>query len=107
MTFDYITDPGHGWVKVPVRALVELGVAHRISECSYRKGDNAYLEEDCDAPTFFRKWKAENSAKELSLRERNRERGESRVRGYERLWLTHEECVASWERETALSSQPG
>ena len=53
-TFYFITDPGHGWVKVPVNLLHTLGIADKISLYSYQRGDFAYLEEDCDATLFHR-----------------------------------------------------
>ena len=46
-------DPGHGWLQVPYSELVELGIAFRISGCSYRLRDWCFLEEDCDAPLFL------------------------------------------------------
>lgn len=48
-------DPGHGWLSVPIRILLESGVASEISTCSYIDGQMAvaYLEEDCDAPKFL------------------------------------------------------
>ncbi len=51
----WYTDPGHGWLRVPVQAIHEAGVAMQISSCSYvgRGGSMAYLEEDCDAPLFL------------------------------------------------------
>lgn len=51
-TFDFISDPGHGWVKVPLVLLETLGIAGEITDYSYRHMDNAYLEEDLDATTF-------------------------------------------------------
>ena len=45
------TDPGHGWLEVPVKEVRNSGVP--ISQCSYIKGDKAYLEEDCDAPAYL------------------------------------------------------
>ena len=45
------TDPGHGWLEVPVKEVRESGVP--ISECSYVKNDMAYLEEDCDATAYI------------------------------------------------------
>jgi hypothetical protein len=50
--FDFYEDPSHGWLKVPKALLRELGIADKISEFSYVRGDFAYLEEDCDAPLF-------------------------------------------------------
>lgn len=48
-------DPGHGWLGVPMKVVVDAGVAGQISTCSYMsKGGNvAYLEEDCDAARFL------------------------------------------------------
>jgi len=61
MKFDFYEDPGHGWLKAPVKLLQELGIAHRITRYSYlnRRGDYAFLEEDVDAPLFIRTMKEE------------------------------------------------
>ena len=48
----YHQDPGHGWIEVPMSEVRRLGIAPKISEYSYRKGEKAYLEEDCDASLF-------------------------------------------------------
>jgi len=53
-TFDFYADPGHGWAKVPMDTLRALNIAGLITQYSYRKGDFAYLEEDCDLETFVR-----------------------------------------------------
>ena len=50
--FDYIQDPSHGWVKVPVSLLQKLGLETRITPFSYRRNDYVYLEEDCDFTTL-------------------------------------------------------
>lgn len=50
-TLEWMLDAGHGWLSVP------LGLAREvegISEYSYIGKGRAYLEEDCDAPLFFR-----------------------------------------------------
>jgi len=53
MSYRFITDPGHGWLEVPLSELVALGIAQDISKCSYLSANGiAYLEEDCDAPRF-------------------------------------------------------
>lgn len=54
-TYEYHTDPGHGWLKVPMKEIEELGI--KISEFSYQDGDFGYLEEDLDAGTFMRAYK--------------------------------------------------
>ena len=53
-TFLYHTDPGHGWIEVPMTELRRLGIERAITPFSYRHGDTAYLEEDCDAPPIRR-----------------------------------------------------
>lgn len=52
MKYTYHTDPGHGWIEVPIAELRRLDVADKISPYSYRKGATAYLEEDCDASAW-------------------------------------------------------
>jgi hypothetical protein len=41
-------DPGHAWARIAKDKLVKLGIADKISTYSYQKGENAFLEEDCD-----------------------------------------------------------
>ena len=52
MSYTFYTDPGHGWLEVPVSELVALGIADKISAYSYRDGAMAYLEADCDLTRF-------------------------------------------------------
>ena len=47
-------DPGHGWLAIPMQWLEQFGLVNKVSCFSYRRGETAYLEEDCDA-TLFRK----------------------------------------------------
>jgi len=49
----FYDDPGHGWLSVPIDLLQEYDLTDKISTCSYRKGDTAYLEEDCDLARFI------------------------------------------------------
>jgi len=51
--FHVYTDPGHGWLKATMQILREFGVSEKISSCSYRRGNNVWLEEDCDAPLLI------------------------------------------------------
>jgi len=50
----YFNDPGHGWLRVAVKFIEEIGLKD-ISSCSYisSSGEWVYLEEDCDADNFF------------------------------------------------------
>ena len=51
----FTSDPGHGWLRVPVAELKEMGIADKISPYSYisENGRFAYLEEDRDFSTFI------------------------------------------------------
>jgi hypothetical protein len=51
--YTYITDPGHGWISVPLEDIKKLGIADKISSYSYMTQTTAYLEEDCDASIFL------------------------------------------------------
>lgn len=53
-TYQYLQDPGHGWLQVPMTDIKKLGLAQKISAYSYRKGDSAFLEEDCDMSLFIK-----------------------------------------------------
>ncbi len=57
-TYDFYSDPSHGWLKVPIAELKRLGIANKISRCSYMRGKFAYLEEDADATLFVNTKKA-------------------------------------------------
>jgi hypothetical protein len=52
MKLTYISDPGHGWIRVPVSLIFDLGIENQISNYSFvspSKKRWAYLEEDKDA----------------------------------------------------------
>lgn len=49
ITLHFYEDPGHGWLKAPVKLLEKLKIVDQISHYSYLFGQHAYLEEDCDA----------------------------------------------------------
>jgi|APSaa5957512622_1039677.scaffolds.fasta_scaffold213284_1 hypothetical protein len=44
-TFAFYSDPSHGWAKVPVKLLVNIGIADKVSSYSYYRNGFAYLEE--------------------------------------------------------------
>jgi hypothetical protein len=48
----FISDPGHGWLRVPLKDIAALGIEETITVCSFIDGDYAYLEEDCDYGRF-------------------------------------------------------
>lgn len=45
-------DPAHGWIKVKRSELEKLGVLGKISSYSYQRGDDVFLEEDCDGGIY-------------------------------------------------------
>lgn len=53
LMIDFISDPGHGWIKIPKK----LSNGLKFSSCSYQDPDNYYLEEDQDACLFLDKLK--------------------------------------------------
>lgn len=58
LTYTFISDPSHAWLKVSIRDLDYSGVKWQISRYSYRSASHVYLEEDCDATTFVRAMEA-------------------------------------------------
>ncbi len=59
MTHNYTfhSDPGHGWLEVPLSMLRALQIADKITPYSYMKGKTAFLEEDCDLSTFLQAYR--------------------------------------------------
>ena len=51
-------DPGHSWVRVPLKEIAKLGIEGNLTSYSYMKGDFAYLEEDQDAAVYADAMKA-------------------------------------------------
>lgn len=81
-TFDFISDPGHGWLKVNTRDLFALGLTPSdFSSYSYRRGDDLYLEEDCDASLFIETY-IKKTNRNPRFRERVNKSKYSRVRHY-------------------------
>lgn len=66
-SYTFYSDAGHGWLKVTLKELVNLGIAESISGYSYMSLTHAYLEEDCDAPKFVNALKAKGI--EVSFKE--------------------------------------
>ena len=51
--YNFYSDPGHGWLAVPIEDVNKLGIVNKISRYSYLNDGMAYLEEDCDFEVFF------------------------------------------------------
>ncbi len=93
----WYSDPGHGWLRVPMAAVVEAGVAGQISTCSYMCEGNglAYLEEDCDATIFLDAVGFDRHG-DATIPERAPTKGESSIRrlaAFQRPPLTPEEAL--------------
>lgn len=86
-----LIDPGHSWFKVSIQRLIKLGIAHQISAYSYRRGDWAYLEEDCDAAVLFEAVQRA-TGKPPAYRNRFSDK-QSRVRNYPSYYITHAEMA--------------
>lgn len=78
-TYTFYSDPGHGWLKVPFKLLVELGIEKDISACSYMYGEHAYLEEDCDFSKFQHAMKHAGQNFRIVDKQTN---NESKIRAY-------------------------
>lgn len=60
MELTFLSDPGHGWLRVPLQLLNDWNISDKISEYSYKTNNFAYLEEDCDASIFIDEAKKRN-----------------------------------------------
>lgn len=81
MKYRIFTDPGHGWIRVPIAELHDLGIAQQVTPWSYMKGEWAYLEEDVDMGLFFEAYEDKHGRKpEFSETSSN---SYSAIRGYE------------------------
>jgi len=56
--YNFFEDPGHGWVEVDIKEILNLNLENKISGCSYINKNKVYLEEDGDASIFFNTLKA-------------------------------------------------
>jgi hypothetical protein len=77
--FIAFSDPGHGWLRVPYSELERLDIADKITRYSYQKGNNVFLEEDCDLSTFMEARQARNEPVNMLMANTNRV---SKIRGY-------------------------
>lgn len=55
--YKFYSDPGHGWLQVPLPEIFELGIEKKISSYSYLHAGQAYLEEDSDFGVFYSAYK--------------------------------------------------
>jgi hypothetical protein len=67
-TYIRIEDPGHSWLVVKHRDLVNLGIEDKITPYSPVLGNVHYLEEDCDMWTFVEALKQRGVEVEIKTR---------------------------------------
>ena len=79
----WFSDSGHEWLGVKKSDCVELGITHQITQCSYHKGNYAYLEGDCDAAIFYDA--VEKSGGKIELEAESYTDGDGPVRKYPRI----------------------
>jgi hypothetical protein len=80
ISLQMFSDPGHGWVRFPKARLVKLGIADKITSFSYQRGDNAFLEEDCDLTVLINALKV-NGYTDIKIKGSSSNRT-SKIRGY-------------------------
>ena len=71
MTYIYFSDPGHGWLRVPLDHLAGID----FSKHSYTDGTYAYLEEDSDASVWL-----QAAGKYITITENGQDSGPSFIR---------------------------
>lgn len=93
-TFNFYCDPGHGWLKVPMELIKDLGIAEYITAYSYMRGKFAYLEEDADATLFIDKMKEQGIECKLNYLHSNKR---SKIRNYNDFHILSEKQVERFE----------
>lgn len=53
VTIDFYSDSAHGWAKVSINEIKELGIGKDITTYSYMTDDSVFLEEDCDLNLYI------------------------------------------------------
>lgn len=76
-------DPAHGWLKVKRSELEKLGILDQISSYSYQRGDNVFLEEDCDGGIYTQTLRAKHG-KIAFLTVASHGNKSSKIRSYDR-----------------------
>ena len=91
--YDYIQDPGHGWLKVP---LADLPASFHPTPYSFKDSTYAYLEEGCDYSAFMRLVPAFDVL-EVIVRDFNRNR--ERFPRFQESASTLESAERAWARK--------
>lgn len=103
LTFTHLADPAHGWVKVKRSQLIRFGVLNKITGYSYERGEYVYLEEDCDASTFFGRLNALGQPFKVDFKSTISK--QSKVRGYNQFQPRQGEAFASGASNSYLHTK--
>ncbi len=79
-TIHFYEDPGHGWGKVGLKELVDLGIDQEISTYSYQRNGWVFLEEDLDLGIYLQALRARGIEPKFVEHHTNRV---SRIRSYD------------------------
>ena len=85
LEFEFISDPGHGWLAVDYLLLEDLDIHKTISHYSYRNRGMAYLEEDRDLSIFIQTLDELGIAYKIT--ERNSSDNEATLRRYNNYYI--------------------
>jgi len=88
LEFEFITDPGHGWLAVDYLLLEDLDIHKTISHYSYRNRGIAYLEEDCDAQKLLQT--LDELGIPYKISQRNYSDGEATLRRYNNYYVNEQ-----------------
>jgi len=85
MTYNYYSDPAHGWMKVPISHFKKYNIdPNKITMFSYMRNNHAYLEEDCDMTYFLNALKEKGINYKIYEYSTNKS---SKIRSYERFQI--------------------
>jgi len=90
ITLLFLTDPGHGWLKVRRSVVEAAGVAQSISQYSYQRNNHVYLEQDCDAGQLLEALKAQGV--EVKIKNVTARNKQSKIRSYHRYTKPYVSC---------------
>lgn len=99
MQFELYSDPSHGWAKVSIKKLLELGISGHISSHSYVKNGWAFLEEDKDLGTFMEAMKKVGQSITFKEHPSNKT---SRIRNYDSYSTFKDEFNEDFHRNIPL-----
>ena len=90
LTLRFLSDPGHGWLKVNRKVIQTLG-QFDISGYSYQRGPWVFLEEDCDAAKVVDALRTQGAT--VKIQPKAQANKSSKVRSYESFKVSRNDCL--------------